>query len=191
MLVLVRDTVEVACQTGAVQPRYPAADGDCCADAVTAAVICACDSMNCWKNSYVIGDAGAMFEFRTIGMTCTLFYQLTNGAAGRTPATRRIARAGGAIGGSASDCIPPARDVLTPPTDVDANSRFTFASSLTAMMYCACADVARTRTFTRPASRGIPSASTRYTAATRATSICSDARCKATCTRCDGVPRSP
>src|ERR1035441_9671078 len=73
MLVDVRDTVEVACQTGAVQPRYPAADGDCCADAVTAAVSCACDSMNCWKNSYVIGDAGAMFELRTIGMTCTLF----------------------------------------------------------------------------------------------------------------------
>src|ERR1039457_2742071 len=70
MLVLVRDTVEVACQTGAVQPRYPAADGDCCADAVTAAVACACDSMNCWKNSYVIGDAGAMFEFRTIGICC-------------------------------------------------------------------------------------------------------------------------
>src|ERR1039458_1912677 len=69
MLVDVRDTVEVACQTGAVQPRYPAADGDCCADAVTAAVACACDSMNCWKNSYVIGDSGAMFEFRTIGMT--------------------------------------------------------------------------------------------------------------------------
>jgi hypothetical protein len=79
----------------------------------------------------------------------------------------------------------------TPPTLVLANSRLMPLSSLTASRYCTCAEVARTRTLASIASKGMPSASVRYTAATRATSMSSVARCSFTWTSCAGVHWSP
>lgn len=84
-----------------------------------------------------------------------------------------------------------ARVAETPPTDVEENSRLMPESSLFASRYCTWAEVARTSTFARLASSGIPSASVRYTAATRATSMSSVARCSFTEITCAGVYWSP
>jgi len=64
-------------------------------------------------------------------------------------------------------------------------------SSFWASRYWTWALAARTRTLASWASSGIPSASVRYTAATRATSMSSVARCSFTWIICAGVYWSP
>lgn len=107
------------------------------------------------------------------------------------PLTRRMVRASGAIGKNAAVVLEAARVTATPPTFIEVNPNLIPVGSMWASRHSACMQVAAIRVFCTTASIGMPSASTRYTAATHARSMSRVAFMRIGVSTCSGVYVSP